>query len=683
MAPDRLIDFALAYAGAGYRVLPVRGKIPLTEHGSHDATTDPATLTAWWTKYPDAGIGMTLDNMVVVDVDPRNGGDVDTLPQPLPDTCYAKTGGGGWHYLYHARNGAKYRGTLGAGIDVKHGPGAYIVVEPSVHASGDKYVWLDETEPWGMKPTEAPEWLAKSDTPKTETREHGGPVDLLENIADGNALHDSTCALAAHYVGLGLGFAEIVNLLELVLLGSKAPRDERWRDRFGDIPKLVNSAIEKFRSPLQVASFYMPAPITLDEWTSARSTPDCIVRDYLFADVAVFISPGGMGKTTLKLFEAIHIALGLALYGLTIHKSGAVLIVTAEDGREILVARLRAIAQSMQLSDADIAIVMERVRISDTSGSGFKVTEVVADVVRPSEGVDRIIEVCQTFNPVLIIIDPAVSFGVGESRVNDAEQGLIEAARKLRRALNCCVQYVHHSGKGNARDRAVDQYAGRGGSAFADGARMVHVLQSLTPDEWRNETGTDLEDGESGLRLARPKMSYCAPVGDILIRRKGYHFVHVERVTANKQAKLESAADQVWQLLKFELNAGRYHSRNTIESIDTGLKRGEIRAALGWLVASQRVESRNTPNAGKGGKHTYLHPLGSPDETANQNERTLEKAETLASSKTVIGSPPPIGILLAANQPPQGDPFCSYASPNIDGEPMANLANQRRKVVEG
>lgn len=425
-------------------------------------------------------------------------------------------------------------------------------------------------------------------------------------------------------------------------------------------------------------AFPTPEPISPDEWGNARSTPDCIVENYLYADVAVFIAAGGMGKTTLKLYEAIHIALGLPLYGLTIHKPGAVLIITAEDSREMLVARLREIAKAMGLTDAQIATVMQRVRISDVSGNGFKVTEVRGDVVKPSAGIDLIIEACQTFKPVLIVIDPAVSFGVGESRVNDAEQGLIEAARKLRKALTCCIQYIHHSGKQNARERTVDQYSGRGGSAFADGARMVHVLQSMTADEWRNETGTELLAGETGLRLARPKISYCPPVSDILIRRTGYRFDHVERITTSNQAKLDMAANQVCQLLTYELSQGRYHSKNTLESLNTGLKRGEVRGALDWLLASQRIESRDVPNAGKGskgGKRTYLHPIASPDKTANQTKNTFENDESLASEKYIFASPQPIGNSPAANQPPQDEPIFSYASPDIDGEPMANPAN--------
>jgi hypothetical protein len=428
--------------------------------------------------------------------------------------------------------------------------------------------------------------------------------------------------------------------------------------------------------------FPKPDAIMPDEWKSARSTPDCIVTDYLFADVAVLIAPGGMGKTTLMLFEAIHIALGMPLYGMTVRKPGTALIITAEDSREMLIARLRAIAQDMMLSERDIETVMQRVRISDVSGSGFRLTEVKGDVVRPGNGIDQIIEACRAIQPVLIVVDPAVSFGVGESRVNDAEQGLVEAARKLRRALNCCVRYIHHSGKQNARDRAVDQYAGRGGSAFADGARMVHVLQSLTPDEWHNETGQSLAPGETGLRLARPKMSYCAPVGDILIRRNGYTFEHVERVTTSKAAKIEASANQIWQLLTSELAQGRYHSKNTIESLGTGLKRGELRAAIDWLESSCRIETRDRPGSSQRGARQYLHPVASPSDDGEPMPKTDENTETASPPENAVLASPPYREINGGEPTPAILSPVFLASPKDDGEATANRANRSAGLIE-
>jgi hypothetical protein len=175
---SELLDFALRYARAGYKIIPVHsvvngkcscgaadckapGKHPRTANGAHDASNFESVIRGWWTVWPDANIGLVLDGLLAVDIDPRNGGDPDLLPQKLPDTCYARTGGGGWHHLCRARSGARYPGVLAPGVDLKHGAGSYIIVEPSAHASGGKYVWLDETEPWNMRPAEAPEWLEK------------------------------------------------------------------------------------------------------------------------------------------------------------------------------------------------------------------------------------------------------------------------------------------------------------------------------------------------------------------------------------------------------------------------------------------------------------------------------------------------------------------------------------------
>jgi len=154
-----MLDAALSYARAGYSVLPLRGKIPLTEHGSHDATTDEETIRSWWARWPSANIGMTLNGLVVVDIDPRNGGDLACLPHPLPDTCRAHTGGGGLHYVFRAQPGSAYPAALANGVDQKSGPFSYIVVAPSTHASGAQYMWLSN-DPRTTQPAPAPEWLS-------------------------------------------------------------------------------------------------------------------------------------------------------------------------------------------------------------------------------------------------------------------------------------------------------------------------------------------------------------------------------------------------------------------------------------------------------------------------------------------------------------------------------------------
>ena len=147
-----MLEHALKYAADGLEVFPLvpRTKRPATAHGMQDATTDPATIRAWWTATPDANIAARPPaGVVVLDVDPRHGGTLEALGD-LPPTYRTKTGGGGWHVWTWLPEGLadRVRGKLdGAeGIDVKTSSG-YLVMPPSVHPDGGRYVLEDDTEP--------------------------------------------------------------------------------------------------------------------------------------------------------------------------------------------------------------------------------------------------------------------------------------------------------------------------------------------------------------------------------------------------------------------------------------------------------------------------------------------------------------------------------------------------------
>ena len=168
---DLALETALVYASRGWPVFPVHtptgaecscgkpncehaGKHPRTKHGFHDATTDQTTIQRWWTRWPDANIGIATgaaSGLVVLDVDPRHGGD-ETLADlerkhgSLPNTVECLTGGGGRH-IYFAHPGGQVKSrTIAPGVDVK-ADGGYIVAPPSVHASGRRYEWEVSSRP--------------------------------------------------------------------------------------------------------------------------------------------------------------------------------------------------------------------------------------------------------------------------------------------------------------------------------------------------------------------------------------------------------------------------------------------------------------------------------------------------------------------------------------------------------
>src|SRR5689334_20283986 len=98
---------ALSYAQLGFQVFPIkpRDKRPLTKHGFKEATSQEAQIRDWWTKWPRANIGIPTgiaSRLLVVDIDPRNGGPRDHSELidrfgSYPETAEQLTGGGGRH----------------------------------------------------------------------------------------------------------------------------------------------------------------------------------------------------------------------------------------------------------------------------------------------------------------------------------------------------------------------------------------------------------------------------------------------------------------------------------------------------------------------------------------------------------------------------------------------------------
>jgi hypothetical protein len=116
----------------------------LTCHGFHAATTDPARLARMLRKVPGGLLAIrtgTISGLAVVDIDPRNGGQLDR--ELMPPTATVATGGGGWH-LYYRHPGHRLLPELPGhpGVDVK-ADGGYVVAPPSVHpATGRPYRWV-------------------------------------------------------------------------------------------------------------------------------------------------------------------------------------------------------------------------------------------------------------------------------------------------------------------------------------------------------------------------------------------------------------------------------------------------------------------------------------------------------------------------------------------------------------
>ena len=143
-----LKDQALHLAALGYRVFPLErgGKRPIVAEWQKRATTDPATIEAWWAEAPEANIGIaTGHGLVVLDCDCKDGRDglgslalLDMMG--LPPSMRVRTVSGGVH-VYLACSSERFNSVDRLdglpGIDVR-GDGGFVVAPGSV-VDGRKY----------------------------------------------------------------------------------------------------------------------------------------------------------------------------------------------------------------------------------------------------------------------------------------------------------------------------------------------------------------------------------------------------------------------------------------------------------------------------------------------------------------------------------------------------------------
>jgi hypothetical protein len=147
--PPRLPAAALYYAQV-YRwpVFPLKPgtKTPATKHGFKDATTDIERIRTYWTRNPDANIGLpTGIHFDVIDVDlPEGPAQWETMrssPGCPQIHAVTRTASGGNHYLIKP-TGRKNGANLRPGIDYR-GDGGYIVAPPSISADG-QWTWINK-----------------------------------------------------------------------------------------------------------------------------------------------------------------------------------------------------------------------------------------------------------------------------------------------------------------------------------------------------------------------------------------------------------------------------------------------------------------------------------------------------------------------------------------------------------
>ncbi len=184
VAANTPLAHALSLAEAGYLVFPCtnfpnepeKDKKPLIKNGFKGATKDPAQIREWWTKFPDALVGMptgALTGIFVVDDDTAKKPDAASSAwlATLPPTRTHSTRSGGKHLLYmqpagvatKSKVGIEFDGAKLKSVDTR-GDGGYIIwwAAHGYAAEGNHYTPM----PPSLKPQVAPKTTARIASPE-------------------------------------------------------------------------------------------------------------------------------------------------------------------------------------------------------------------------------------------------------------------------------------------------------------------------------------------------------------------------------------------------------------------------------------------------------------------------------------------------------------------------------------
>ena len=172
---------ALAYQQLGWSVIPLRHgeKIPILPWQEYqDRRANEDEIRAWFKRWPRANLGIVtgpISGLVVLDVDPRHGGEESLRlwserHGPLPATAEAITGRGGM-----------------------------VVAPPSIHPSGQPYVWKPAHAPTDLALAPLPQWLRQRLSAQVSGRGH--PLAYWRSLARGGVAEGQRNSTIASFAG--------------------------------------------------------------------------------------------------------------------------------------------------------------------------------------------------------------------------------------------------------------------------------------------------------------------------------------------------------------------------------------------------------------------------------------------------------------------------------------------------
>lgn len=521
---------ALEAAAKGFRVFPVKAnsKIPALKDWPDKATDDRRRIESWWNLDPDFNIGIaTGHGLLVVDADTKDnrpGGDsLDMLDMiGLPASYRVATPSGGTHVYLKTDGPQRNRADTIVGypgIDIRGDRG--YVLGPGSTIDGRAYSVTTHAE----TVTPAPEWFLEAlGAPPEHTPHSGQPLtdlDQPQNVAratewlaerapqaiQGAGGDDTTYQVACRMREFALSQQAALDLmlehwnetkasppwqpddLEAKIGNAYAYATGGWGSAtaagefgaldidVGEAPGRADSLEQPEKAAEQPAihakpyAFVEPSAIPRRDWLYGRH----LIRKF----VSVTVAPGGVGKSSLVIAEALAMVSGKPLLGIET-KPLRVWYWNLEDPYDELQRRVQAAIQHYGLTQEDIG---GRLFVNSGRESPLRIAALdkqgTARILRPI--VDGFSAEMAAMAIDVASIDPFVSSHQIPENDNNGMDLVTKEWGSVADRANAAIGLIHHTRKMGGEETTAD--SARGGKAIVDAAREARVLNRMSKED--------------------------------------------------------------------------------------------------------------------------------------------------------------------------------------------------------
>lgn len=266
---------------------------------------------------------------------------------------------------------------------------------------------------------------------------------------------------------------------------------------------LMNDALRK--ATASKTNGVSPSTQRIIDDIKARATPRVIdptpyrcedeasipARDWLYGHVllrgcvSLVIAPGGVGKSSLVIVEAVAMASGRKLLHDQPYGRSRVWLWNGEEDRGELRRRVAAVRRHHRVTEEDLG---DRLYID--SGLDESKEIVIAHMDKRDSAIiakpmkDALIAAIRNRGIDVLIIDPFVSCHEVPENNNNAIDKVAKTYMKIAKETGCAIVLVHHTRKNFGR--AVDIEDARGAGSLKDAVRAARALNVMTEDEAAN-----------------------------------------------------------------------------------------------------------------------------------------------------------------------------------------------------